>query len=93
MRELRPNTKNPQDIGQNNIYEVRVYAQSSGTDKVTSDLTITVLDANDPPKLDCEGSSVVEIFENSSHVLSFYAIDEDHNPSKPDLVYVVDGKG
>jgi hypothetical protein len=87
-----PNFESPQDIGKNNTYEVRVYAQSSGTGKVTSDLTITVLDANDPPKLDREGSSVVEISENSSHVLTFNATDEDHNSSKPDLVYVVDGK-
>lgn len=87
-----PNFESPQDIGKNNTYEVRVYAQSSGTGKVTSDLTVTVLDANDPPKLDREGSSVVEISENSSHVLTFNATDEDHDSSKPDLVYVVDGK-
>lgn len=87
-----PNFESPQDIGKNNTYEVRVYAQSSGSGKVTSDLTVTVLDANDPPKLDREGSSVVEISENSSHVLTFNATDEDHDSSKPDLVYVVDGK-
>ena len=87
-----PNFESPQDIGKDNTYEVRVYAQSSGTNKVTTDLTVTVLDANDPPMLDREGSSVVEIPENSSHVLSFNVTDEDHKFSKPDLVYVVDEK-
>ena len=86
------NFENPQDNGTNNSYEVRVSAQSSGTSKVTSDLVVNVLNANDPPTLDREGSSRVSVMENSSLVLTFNATDEDHNVSYPDLVYVVDGK-
>ena len=86
------NFENPQDNGTNNSYEVRVFAQSSGTSKVTSDLVVNVLNANDPPTLDREGSSRVSVMENSSLVLTINATDEDHNVSYPDLVYVVDGK-
>jgi len=86
------NFEDPQDNGTNNSYEVRVFAQSSGTSKVISDLVVNVLNANDPPTLDREGSSRVSVMENSSLVLTFNATDEDHNVSYPDLVYVVDGK-
>ncbi len=86
------NFENPQDKGTDNSYEVRVFAQSIGTSKVTSDLVVNILNANDPPTLDREGSSRVSVMENSSLVLTFNATDEDHNVSFPDLVYVVDGK-
>ena len=86
------NFENPQDKGTDNSYEVRVFAQSIGTSKVTSDLVVNILNANDPPTLDREGSSRVSVMENSSLVLTFIATDEDHNVSYPDLVYIVDGK-
>ena len=53
---------------------------------------VNVLNANDAPSLDREGSSRISVLENRSLVLTFDATDEDHNFSYPDLVYAVDGK-
>ena len=86
------NFENPQDNGINNSYEIQVYAQSSGTSKVSQDIVVNVLNANDAPSLDREGSSRISVLENRSLVLTFDATDEDHNFSYPDLVYAVDGK-
>ena len=86
------NFEDPNDAGQNNTYEIEVFAQSDGTAKVAHEIEVVVLDSNDAPTLDREGSSSVDVIENTGLVLTFNAMDEDHNFSYPDLVYVVDGK-
>ena len=86
------NFEDPNDAGHNNTYEIEVFAQSDGTAKVAHEIEVVVLDSNDAPTLDREGSSSVEVVENTGLVLTFNATDEDHNFSYPDLVYVVDGK-
>jgi alpha-tubulin suppressor-like RCC1 family protein len=86
------NFEDPNDAGQNNTYEIEVFAQSDGTAKVSHEIEIVVLNSNDAPTLDREGSSSVDVIENTGLVLTFNATDEDHNFSYPDLVYVVDGK-
>ena len=59
------NFEDPNDAGQNNTYEIEVFAQSDGTAKVAHEIEVVVLDSNDAPTLDREGSSSVEVVENT----------------------------
>jgi hypothetical protein len=91
FKNMAPNFETPSDAGTDNIYNLQVYVESNG-EKVYQTFTVNVLDDNDAPTLDIDGSSRTIVVENRAHVITFNSEDQDNGLLLPGLVYLVDGK-
>ena len=73
-----PNYEDPADAGLNNVYEVTVEA-SDGSDTVTLDVTVTVVDVNEPPTSANQGVSTEEDTAYPFTAPDFTFVDVDAN--------------
>ena len=67
-----PTFESPQDADHNNVYDVQV-AVSDGTNTVTQDILVSVMNVDEPPSI--RSPNTASIVENTTAVMNVYATD------------------